>query len=264
MSIKYIFKKKSKKKSETPDFWTVVYKNVFIINLTSLFSSLRRRFINSTPIVTVTHRNEHILFLKLHQHPVYLGSHGEKGGQDMEREKKREKSMAEQWREGARWKQALQHGSHTGGRLINHGRRSPDEWEAAGKLLASLHQADVLKVSNQCSPRAPLLPYTPPIRDALSPCSPLHGVKASPPPWHCGSHTLSISAQWEGPDTIQTARCFLWTIMLNRPGENDVHRWCTQKKKWLPCSLFLWLTYWTTLGHTHTHKTIYIYTGASQ
>lgn len=71
------------------------------------------------------------------------------------------------------------------------GSRSPDEWEAAGKLLASLHQTDVLKVSNQCSPRALLLwqssppslhsSFPPPLCIALSPCSPLHGVKAFSP-----------------------------------------------------------------------------------
>lgn len=121
---------------------------------------------NRTPIATATNRNEHILlFLKLHQHPAVPWR---------ERQWKRKRERGERERDESR------HGSHTSGRLINHRQpkpsRSPDEWEAAGKLLTSLHQTDVLKVSNQCSPQA-LLPCTPP----SSSCSPLHGVRASPP-----------------------------------------------------------------------------------
>lgn len=83
---------------------------------------------------------------KLHQPPIYLSTcgRGRKG-------KQRERESIEKGR------QALQSGVTLPVASSIMGDCGPDGWEAAGKERASLHQTDVLKVSNQCSLRALLL-----------------------------------------------------------------------------------------------------------
>ncbi len=104
-------------------------------------------------------------------------------------------------REGARWKQALVYSMGLTLPVASSimGRRSPDEWEAAGKPLASLHQTDVLKVSNQCSPRALLLwQSTPSSLHSSHPPSLLPFVMHSPLVLrYMESRPLHLMAMWE-------------------------------------------------------------------
>lgn len=136
------------------------------------------------------HAHTYTLMQKLHQPPVYLST-CRRGG----RGKLRERESI------AKGRQALQSGITLPVASSIMGDCGPDGWEAAGKERASLHQTDVLKVSNQCSLRAlllwqstppPLFPCIFPPSFHLLSCLHFHGGKASPP--HCISGAVFYPA----------------------------------------------------------------------